>query len=247
MGWLHKLSLHELVYPKCTQNTPESIAFMVNQLQQCDDTLDLILLPECCNAPSGCGDSGLLRRLVAENTQMLLDAAKETAKRCRATVGINLYVHGEGYETTVRNATLLFDSQGQLAAQYDKQYLPVSEYTNDFIDHSYLCSNPNPFCAEHYYIASEDASVLRTAAEVMPDTERCLICPEADTSLAQTLGCHRIQLGAGTQVSKAKEAGLRCNLVLTEDPSQANALLEKGVDCIVTSQYLAVRNCVENR
>ena len=135
-------------YPKCAEDTPASVAFMIEQLRLCDESLDLILLPECCNAPSGCGDSSLLRRLVEENTGILLDAVKETAIRCKATVGINLYVYGKGYETTVRNATLLFNSRGEVAAQYDKQHLPVSEYTNDAIDHSYLTGNANPFCAE---------------------------------------------------------------------------------------------------
>lgn len=135
-------------YPKCAEDTPASVAFMIEQLRLCDESLDLILLPECCNAPSGCGDSSLLRRLVEENTGILLEAARETAVRCRAVVGINLYVYGEGYETAARNATLLFNPQGQLAAQYDKQHLPISEYTNDAIDHSYLAGNVNPFCAE---------------------------------------------------------------------------------------------------
>ena len=135
-------------YPKRAEDTPESVAFMIGELQRCDESLDLILLPECCNAPSGCGDSSLLRRLVAENTDKLLSAVKETAVRCKAVVGINLYVYGEGYETKVRNATLLFDSQGNLAGQYDKQHLPASEYTNDAIDHSYLENSGNPFCVE---------------------------------------------------------------------------------------------------
>jgi len=135
-------------YPKRAEDTPASVAFMIEQLRLCEESLDLILLPECCNAPSGCGDSALLRRLVAENTGILLDAVKETAIRCKATVGINLYVYGEGYETAARNATLLYNSKGELAAQYDKQHLPVSEYTNDAIDHSYLTGNDNPFCAE---------------------------------------------------------------------------------------------------
>ena len=135
-------------YPKIVSDTPASIAFMIEQLRLCDESLDLILLPECCNAPSGCGDSSLLRRLVAENTQVLLSAVKETAIRCKATVGINLYVHGDGYETVVRNATQLYNSRGELVAQYDKQHLPVSEFTNDFIDHSYLSGSANPFCAE---------------------------------------------------------------------------------------------------
>ena len=135
-------------YPKRAEDTPASVAFMIEELCRCGEELDLILLPECCNAPSGCGDSALLRILVAENTDKLLDAVKETAIRCKAAVGINLYVYGEGYETQVRNATLLFDSQGNLAGQYDKQHLPASEYTNEAIDHSYLETSGNPFCVE---------------------------------------------------------------------------------------------------
>lgn len=134
-------------YPKCAENTPDSVAFMIDQLRHCDESLDLILLPECCNAPSGCGDSSLLRKLVAEHTDALLDCARETAIRCRAAVGINLYVGAEGCER-VRNSTLLFDSRGRLAARYDKQHLPVSEYTNDAIDHSYLTDTVEPYCAE---------------------------------------------------------------------------------------------------
>ena len=61
-------------YPNCAEDTPATVAFMVEQLRRCDGSLDLILLPECCNAPSGCGDSALLRRLVKENTGILLDA-----------------------------------------------------------------------------------------------------------------------------------------------------------------------------
>lgn len=135
-------------YPKRVEDTPASVAFMIDELRRCDEKLDLILLPECCNAPSGCGDSSLLPLLVAEHTDALLSAAKETAIRCKATVGINLYVYGKGYETAVRNATLLFNSRGELAAQYDKQHLPASEYTNASIDHSYLTESVNPFCVE---------------------------------------------------------------------------------------------------
>ena len=143
-----KIRVIQPPYPKCAEDTPDSVAFMIEQLLRCDEELDLILLPECCNAPSGCGDSSLLRKLVAVHTQPLLDAVQETAVRCHAVVAINLYVPGQGCEGSVRNSTLLYDRQGRVAARYDKQHLPVSEYTNDFIDHSYLDGNENPFCAE---------------------------------------------------------------------------------------------------
>ena len=143
-----KIRVIQPPYPKYAEDTLASVSFMIDQLRRCDESLDLILLPECCNAPCGCGDSSLLRRMVSVHTQPLLDAVQETAIRCRATVGINLYVPGEGCEGTVRNSTLLYDRQGKVAARYDKQHLPVSEYTNDYIDHSYLIDDGNPFSAE---------------------------------------------------------------------------------------------------
>lgn len=142
-----KIRVIQPPYPKIAEDTGLSVSFMIEQLRQCDDSLDLILLPECCNAPSGCGDSCLLERLVQEFTQPLLDAAKETAIRCQANVGINLYVSAPGSQQ-VRNATLLFDRQGQLVFQYDKQHLPASEYYNPLIDHSYLKETLRPICAE---------------------------------------------------------------------------------------------------
>lgn len=143
-----KIRVIQPPYPVHPEDTPSSVSFMLRQLECCDSSLDLILLPECCNAPSGCGDSNLLRDLVQKNTQQLLDAARQTAIRCQALVGINLYVQGPCQDVAVRNATLLFDRHGQIAARYDKQHLPASEFNNDAIDHSYLTQTVNPFCAE---------------------------------------------------------------------------------------------------
>lgn len=135
-------------YPSHAEDTPSTISFILDQLENCDESLDLILLPECCNAPAGCGDSSLLRMLVRENTDKLLSAAQKTAAQCKAVVGINLYVHSENHEASVRNTTLLFDRSGTISAQYDKQHLPVSEYSNDAIDHSYIMGNNIPICTE---------------------------------------------------------------------------------------------------
>ena len=133
-------------YPARPEDTGRTVAFIMQELDRCDESLDLILLPECCNAPSGCGDSELLKVLVECNTEPLIRAVKETAIRCNATVGINLYCKTEHQK--VQNTTLLFDGRGKLAGKYIKQHLPVSEYSNPFVDHSYLCDNNPPQCAE---------------------------------------------------------------------------------------------------
>lgn len=133
-------------YPTRPENTEQTVSFILQELERCDDSLDLILLPECCNAPSGCGDSELLKVLVDANTESLLSAVKKTAIRCNATVGINLYCKTE--HQIVQNTTLLFNRKGEIVGKYVKQHLPVSEFANSYIDHSYLYENNPPQCAE---------------------------------------------------------------------------------------------------
>lgn len=124
-----------------TADTENSIAFILKELADCDQSLDLIVLPECCNAPSACGDNEQLKIQVGANSGKLLNAVKETAVRCGATVSINLYCTNEA--GLFQNTTLLFNRQGEEAARYIKQHLPVSEYSNPAIDHAYL-TNVNP-------------------------------------------------------------------------------------------------------
>ena len=76
--------------------------------------------------------------------------------------------------------------------------------------------------------------------------ERCLICREVDSvAEALELGCTRIQADTAAPepvLKAAKAAGLRCNLVLTGDPAQAEQWLHAGADCILTENYLTLSN-----
>lgn len=139
-----KIKVIQPPYPHRAEDTPASVDYMVKELRACDETLDLILLPECSNAPSGCGDCELLKRLAAENTDKLLGAARETAVRCHALVGINLYLPDEA-SGKLRNATVVFDTAGEMAAKYDKLHLPISEYSNPAIDHGYIESTDGAY------------------------------------------------------------------------------------------------------
>jgi len=126
--------------------TEASIAFILKELAACDESLDLVVLPECCNAPSACGDNEQLKIQVGIYSDRLLNAVKETAVRCQATVSINLYrANAEGL---FQNTTLLFNKEGKEAARYIKQHLPISEYSNPAIDHKYLTQVNPPEAAE---------------------------------------------------------------------------------------------------
>ena len=81
-----KIRVIQPPYPMGADATEASIAFILKELAACDESLDLVVLPECCNAPSACGDYEQLKIQVGIYSDTLLNAVKETAVRCQATV-----------------------------------------------------------------------------------------------------------------------------------------------------------------
>ena len=122
-------------YPYTLDDVVAHQNFILSALAECDDSLDLIVLPECCNAPTSLKDSVVFLDCVRENTPVLLNAVRETAERCNAMVAINLY---DGEKPPFRNTTILFDRKGNVCGKYEKQHLPLSEINNPHIDHTYL-------------------------------------------------------------------------------------------------------------
>ena len=58
-------------------------------LDSCDDSMDLIVLPESCDVPALPSDYGQLKLSHRLYTQKMLEKASETAKRCNAVVFFN--------------------------------------------------------------------------------------------------------------------------------------------------------------
>ena len=133
-------------YPWKPAGIGDTVSFMLDELNKCDDNLDLILLPECCNAACGCGDSEKLIEYVMQYTDPLISAVRDTAVRCNCVIGINLYYREK--PQAVQNTTLLFNRKGELAGKYIKQHLPISEYSNTSIDHDYITQADPPQCVQ---------------------------------------------------------------------------------------------------
>lgn len=134
-------------YPYKAEETDEYSQFLLDTLDQCDDSLDLIVLPECCNAPSGYSGSEEFLYYVNKNTGPLLAKVKETAIRCKAMVSVNLYVLCE--ETgRYRNTTMFYGRDGELLGRYLKQHLPVTELKEKMVDDSYITDYMPPTVIE---------------------------------------------------------------------------------------------------
>ncbi len=132
-----------VIQPPYSVDFADSDALFETQLAllgSCDESMDLIVLPEMCDIPA-LAKGEQANESAAKFTERLLTAVSNTAKRCRAMVFVNARsTHPKGF----RNTTYAFDREGHLCGQYDKEHLTPGEYQNPEMDGSYCdeCTSP---------------------------------------------------------------------------------------------------------
>ncbi len=136
-----KLCAIQPPYPYSLNEAEATIDFLIAELDKCDGSCDLILLPEYSNAPTAFSKGKCISYAV-EHTPRLIEAAVSTARRCNAVVAVNYVAEiGDGY----RNTTRVFDRQGNIVGDYYKQHLPNSETAVNEMDDRYTFGyNPPP-------------------------------------------------------------------------------------------------------
>lgn len=119
--------------------------YKMNCLEQCDGTVDIIVLPEYSDVP--CVTSTLEETLYYHERYIdrLLNKCVETAKRCRAMVFVNaLSKEAGGY----RNTTYCYDREGVLRGKYFKKHLPPLEMEKLALDSAYTMEHSLPYVLE---------------------------------------------------------------------------------------------------
>ena len=91
-------------------------------LDQCDGSMDLIVLPEAGDVPSYAATKEEFLTSVARFNAPLLEKAAETARRCGALVFASAMCDAG---TGLRNTTYAFNRRGELVGKYFKQH-PVN-------------------------------------------------------------------------------------------------------------------------
>lgn len=129
-----KLCAIQIPYGNTAADADKSVDFLIKCLNECDNSVDLILTPEYSNAPATF-PAGTMKDYVKVSTPRLIDAAKSAAVRCNATVAVNYLC--EVTDGVFRNTTRVFDRNGNIAGDFYKQHLPVSEITGVNPDISY--------------------------------------------------------------------------------------------------------------
>ena len=119
-----KVCAIQIPFAEDPRQAPESVDFLIRELEKCDESCDLILTPEYSNAPGAFQPDALIP-FAQEHTGKLLRAASETAVRCKAIVAVNgVFEYEKG---VFRNTTRVFDPAGNVAGNYYKQHLTDAE------------------------------------------------------------------------------------------------------------------------
>lgn len=131
-------------YPYTLAEADDAVEFLIRELDRCDSSADLILLPEYSNAPTVFPEGECIP-YAAAHTERLINAAVQAAKRCNAVVAVNYAAEVDG---GYRNTTRVFDRQGRIAGDYYKQHLPHGETAVKQMDGRYVPSTYYPAIVE---------------------------------------------------------------------------------------------------
>lgn len=101
---------------------------LLAQLDLCDESLDLIVLPEYSDVPADVKGKDGFYNAAKINGEILLKKVSETAKRCHALAFVNC---GFYTEDGVRNTTHVFDREGNIVGRYFKEHPAPSEVKTD--------------------------------------------------------------------------------------------------------------------
>ena len=123
----------------------EYFKYKINLLERCDDSLDLIVLPEYSYVP--CATSTLEETLYYHDKyiDILLNTCKQTAVRCNALVFVNAL---SKEETGYRNTTFVFNQKGEIVGKYFKKHLPPLEIYTLRLDSDYTYEYSEPYILE---------------------------------------------------------------------------------------------------
>ncbi len=121
-------------------------ADMLALIDRCDDSMDVIVLPEYCDIPVATENAEQFNASIEKLNGAVYEKVVETARRCKATVFANF---GFRTENGWRNTTYAFDKTGAVVGKYFKAHpAPSEEKTPEQggngmdCSYSYSCEKP---------------------------------------------------------------------------------------------------------
>ncbi len=128
-------------YTKDVSRADECFAYKIKMLAQCDETIDIIVLPEFSDVPCATKTKEETICYHKKYIDTLLTKCIETARRCHAICFVNALYEING---KYRNTTYVYNQKGELVGTYFKKHLPPFELDVLELDSDYTneCSAP---------------------------------------------------------------------------------------------------------
>ena len=110
-------------------------------------------------------------------------------------------------------------------------------------------------CAKHVYFMTTNDKIIKELMCYAPDISVCVGWdgnkePLSIVERAIALGAPKVQLFKPyfnqQSVDLAHEHGILCNVFWADDPEEAIRYREMGIDCILTNDYLAIKNALDD-
>ena len=143
--FIMKVCIIQPAYSVDYEKSEEYFEAEMELLKQCDDSMDIIVLPESCDVPCLAKTKEDAENSSEKFREKILKEASQTAKRCNSLVFINAR---DILETGARNTTYAFNRNGEIAGKYYKQHLVPSEVSKMKLDSDYSFEFSEPTVIE---------------------------------------------------------------------------------------------------
>ena len=109
-------------------------------------------------------------------------------------------------------------------------------------------------CVKHVYFMTTNDRIIKKVMNFAPDICVCVGWdgnkePLSIVERAIAIGAQKVQLFKPyfnqQSVDKAHQHGIICNVFWADDPEEAIQYREMGSDCILTNDYLAIKNSLD--
>ncbi len=132
-------------YSRDISFSDEYFNYKLKMLDECDDKIDIVVLPEYSDIPCATENRADTLALHEKYERKLHEKCISTAKRCNSLVFVNALSKEEsGY----RNTTFAYDRKGNLVGKYFKRHLPPLEREILKLDEDYTFDFSEPYILE---------------------------------------------------------------------------------------------------
>lgn len=146
-----KVRIIQTAYTLNSDDLQKNYEGMITLMQECNEPLDIIVMPEYCDVPAAQIGKKAYRNAIAKYNAGVMENAIAMAKRCHSIVFINCaYVTGKG---KMRNTTHAIDREGNVVGRYYKAHPAPKEDKPESMggvemDSSYTFNGKDPYTLE---------------------------------------------------------------------------------------------------